>query len=1170
MTYRVPLRYVKSAESSSTVGRDTSPGRVLDVTGRSILSGMVCTCVALHFGAYAAAAEAHRPHAGMMRFPDVSATHIVFCYGGDLWLAPRAGGIATPLASPPGAELLPKFSPDGSEIAFAGNYEGNRDLYVIATAGGVSRRVTYHPATEQMCEWAPEGWAPDGHGPARGGRLIYMTNGFAGLARQQQLWTTSSEGGLPAQLPVPYGTDGAISPDGEWLAYMPNTIDWRTWKRYRGGMQSDIWLFNLRTNESKRVTDWEGKDTLPMWHGTTLYYLSDAGDNHRLNIWAYDTTKGVRRQVTNLADYDVKWPSIGPGPDGGGEIVFQYGRELWLLDLRSGETRAVEITIPGDRPKLRLRQVDAGEFLMAWGVSPSGKRAVLSARGDVWTVPAREGSPRRLTRTSGTAERDGLWSPDGKSIAYLSDATGEYELYIAPADGKGEARQVTRDGTCFRYLSSWSPDSKQILFSDKTGAIHLCTAESGAVKQIDVDPWTDQVRGSWSRDSRWLAYEKGLENRNSAIWIYDAQFGTTRQVTSGMFNDSSPCFDREGEFLYFASHRDFSSPIYEDLGTTWVYANTARLYAAPLRVDVKSPLAPKSDEEGQEEKSDEKKGDKDEGATTSAASDESDEGEKAGNGTKKDEKKKEPKPVTIDFDGFEARAIQLPVKRGSFGGLSVNDKGHLVYARRPARGSDEKPAIKILDLKDDKAGKKEEKTIVDDAASFDMSDDGRKLLVRKEGKSFYIIDAAADQKLDKPVPMGGMGIDVDPRSEWRQIFDEAWRLHRDYFYVSNLHGVDWPRIKEQYAAMLEDCSSRDDLTYIIGEMISELNVGHAYVRGLGDTEQEPSISVGMLGCDFALGGGVYRIAKILEGGPWDLDARSPLRCPGHVVKEGEYLLAVNGTPLDASKDPWAAFAGLADRSVTLTVSEKPALDETARDVVVKTLSSEGDLRYRAWIEAKRAYVSGRTDGRVGYIYVPNTGTDGQNDLFRQFQGQREKAALIIDERWNGGGQIPTRFIELLNRPVTNYWARRHGIDWTWPPDSHQGPKCMLINGMAGSGGDMFPWLFRHNRLGKLIGTRTWGGLVGISGNPGFIDGGNTNVPTFGFYETDGTWGVEGHGVDPDIEVIDDPANMVGGKDPQLDAAIALMLEEIAKHPYVPAKRPADPDRRGMGLPEADR
>ncbi len=1119
--------------------------------------------------------DSHRPHGGMLRYPDVSATHIVFVYANDLWLVARGGGVATLLASPPGLELLPKFSPDGKRIAFVGNYEGNRDLYVIPTEGGISRRVTYHPAAEQLCDWSPDG------------RLIFMTNGFAGLPRQMQLFTVSAEGGLPEQLPVPYGANGAISPDGQWLAYQPHSRDFRTWKRYRGGMATDIWLFNLRTNESKKITDWEGTDTLPMWHGSTVYYLSDAGEPYRLNIWAYDTASGQRRQITKLKDYDVKWPSIGPGAGGKGEIVFQYGPRLQLLDLATGQMTAIDVVIPGDRPTLRPRQTNASEFLSSWNISATGKRAIFEARGDIWTVPAKEGSPRRLTRTSGIAERDPIWSPDGRWIAYLSDATGEYEIYVVQSDGKGEARQVTRDGSHYRYLSNWSPDSKYLVFTDKTGAAYLCAAESGETKLIDTDPWTGQLRMSWSHDSRWVAYSKSGDNRNGSIWLYHVESGERNQVTSEMFNDTWPTFDRKGDFLYFSSNRDFSSPVYEDLGTTWVYSGTDKLYAVPLRQDVKSPLAPKSDEEKwDDKKSDDKKSDDKEDKDdnddekSDADAEKKDENDKD-DGEKKDKKDtEEKKPVEIDLEGFEGRAFELPVKRGNFANLSVNDKKQLIYVRTAARGTDEKSSICILDLFDEKADKKEEKSVASETSAYAISADGKSLLVRKDGPgarrggggggSFHIVKAAADQKLDKAVPMEGMGIDIDPRAEWKQVFTEAWRLHRDFFYVPNMHGVDWPAIRKQYELLLADCTSRDDVTYVIGEMISELNVGHAYVRGFGDVEREPRVAVGLLGCDYTFENGAYRIAKIYEGAAWDVDARSPLRVAGNEVKEGEYLLAVNGVPLDASRDPWAALAGLQGRSVTLTVSEKPTMDADAREVVVMPLESEVAQRYRAWIEKNRAYVAEKTGGRVGYIYVPNTGVDGQNDLFRQFQGQKHLAALIIDERWNGGGQIPTRFIELLNRPTTNYWARRDGNDWPWPPDAHQGPKCMLINGLAGSGGDMFPWLFRQSGLGKLIGTRTWGGLVGITGIPQFIDGGNTNVPTFGFYKKDGTWGVEGHGVDPDIEVIDDPAKMVGGKDPQLDAAIGHIVYELDHNAYKPPQRPAEPNRSGMGIPVEDR
>lgn len=1117
--------------------------------------------------ASAAPSDSHRPHAGMLRFPDVSATHIVFAYGNDLWIVPRNGGMASPLAGPPGQELMPKFSADGRTIAFVGNYEGNRDLYTIPVDGGVSQRVTYHPATEQLCDWTPDGG------------LLFMTNGFAGLPRQQQLYTVPVTGGLPTQIPVPYGANGAISDDGTWLAYTPHSRDFRTWKRYRGGMATDVWLFNLKTSESKKITNWEGTDTLPMWHGKTVYYLSDAGSEHRLNIWSYDTTSGKTEQITKIADYDVKWPSMGPGANGQGEIVYQKGPELFLLDLGTKQSTAVTVDIPGDRPKLRPKQVDAADFVAAWNISSTGKRALFEARGDIWTVPAKEGAPRRLTRTSGTAERDAIWSPDGKQVAYLSDATGEYEIYVVAPDGKSEARQVTKGGDCYRYLSDWSPDSKHIIFTDKTGALYLCTVESGEVKLIDKDPWTNRMRSSWSHDSRWVAYARSCDNQQGAIWIYNVETGEKNQVTSGMFNDASPTFDRKGDFLYFASNREFSAPIYEDLGNSWVYSDLQLLHAVPLRKDVKSPLAPKSDEEKPEDKADadkkdeDKKDDEKKGDDESAEKKDDSEGKDQDKSKEKgkDKDKKEDKPVVIDFDGFEARAFQLPVDRGGFGGLSVNDKGQLIYVRLPARSQRRaKAAVKLFDMNDEKADKKEEKTVASDTGGFAMTADGKKLLVRKEGKSFYVVDAAADQKLDKAVPMAGMGIDVDPREEWRQIFTEAWRLFRDFFYVPTMHGVDWPAIRKQYEVMLADCSSREDLTYIIGEMISELNVGHAYVRGFGDGEKEPNVSVGMLGCDFAMENGAYRITKIYEGAPWDSDARSPLKQPGSVVNEGEYLLAINSIPLDTSRDPWASLEGMAGINVTLTVSENPTVDDKARDVVVKPEGSEAGLRYRAWIEKNRAYVAEKTGGKSGYIYVPDTGVNGQNDLVRQFYGQVDRGALIIDERWNGGGQIPTRFIELLNRPNTNYFARRDGRDWPWPPDAQQGPKCMLINGLAGSGGDMFPWLFRFNKMGKLIGMRTWGGLVGISGNPSFIDSGDCNVPTFGFYENDGTWGVEGHGVDPDIEVIDDPGKMAGGKDVQLDAAIGHILEELERNPHTPPKRPEPPNRSGMGLKPDDR
>jgi tricorn protease-like protein/C-terminal processing protease CtpA/Prc len=1213
------------------------------------------------------------PSAGMLRYPDVGREQIVFVYANDLWLVARDGGVATPLASPPGAELFPRFSPDDETVAFMGNYDGGRDLYTIPAAGGVPTRVTHHPAGEVLCDWTPDGE-----------RLVFYAGGIQGMPRAAQLFTVASGGGLPAMLPVPYGAAGAISPDGAWLAYTPYTRDTRTWKRYRGGMASDIWLLNLETNESRRITDWEGTDTLPMWHADHVYYLSDGGPAHKLNIWRYDVRSGERTQVTRFDEHDVKWPSIGPGPRGRGEIVFQNGSDLRLLDLSTGRHRAIEVRIPGARPSIRPRAVDASDHARWWNISSTGKRAVVEARGDVWTLPAEKGAPRNLTRTSGAAEREPAWSPDGRWIAYFSDATGEYELYVTQSDGKGETRQLTSGSATYYFDPAWSPDSKHIVFHDKAGHLHLTEVESGETTTIDRNHWGTHGRVSWSHDSRWMAFASSLEDfPSSVIFLYDTTDGAKHQVTNGMFADSSPAFDRTGDHLYFSSSRSFS-PTYSDLDTTFVYRQSQVLMAAPLRADVDAPWTLESDEEEWKEEEEEEdedeaeeeedEGDADDDDAEEGDDDESDDDEADADGEPADDDgvsgtwegsltgdafppgleftmtldlaedgtvtgsitvpmgtgevegtldvatgafegrivteegaaveftgtikdgsleitgmfegtvvelkgtrtvaagaggddgeedgdDEAAEVVEIEIDGLEHRAFQLPVTAGNFGALAVNDKNQLVYARFSTSGT---PSIMLFDLDDEK---KEEKSVAKGAGAYEISGDGKKILVIR-GNTAAIQKAAAGAT-GKNAVTAGMSVTIDPRAEWRQMFLEAWRLQRDYLYVENMHGVDWPAVRDRYLKMLDDCVTREDVSFVIREMISELNVGHAYYFG-GDVEDQPSVAVGLLGVDWELVDGTYRIARIVEGAAWDADARNPLRAAGVELDEGDYVLAVNGVPVDASLDPWAAFIGTAGRTITLTVSDQPEMGDTAREVVVKPVGSESSLRYRAWIERNRAFVDEQTDGAVGYLYVPNTGINGQNDLVRQFWGQAHKKALIIDERWNGGGQIPTRFIELLNRPVTNYWARRDAKDFKWPPDAHHGPKCMLINGRAGSGGDMFPFLFRQAGLGKLIGTRTWGGLVGISGNPGLIDGGGVTVPTFGFYEKDGTWGIEGHGVEPDIEVVDDPALMIDGGDPQLDRAIAVMLEEIRRNPYVPPTRPHDPDRAGMGVTEEDR
>lgn len=1209
-----------------------------------------------------------KPHAGMLRWPDVSATHIVVTYANDLWIVPREGGMATPLSSPPGPETRATFSPDGKTIAFIGNYDGNRDIYTLPIEGGIPYRVTYHSGNEVLSDWTNDN------------RLVFAGTGYVGLSRQTQLFTVSPQGGLPQKLPVPYGINGTISDDGRWLAYTPHSTDNATWKRYQGGMATDIWLFDLQENKSKKITDWIGTDTQPMWHKQYVYYLSDAGQEHRLNIWRYDTRNGSRKQITKLKDWDVKWPSMGPGADGNGEIVYQYGPGLYLLDLKTNQSHEVEVRIPGDRPTIRPRNVDASRFITGWSISPTGKRAAIEARGDIWTSPTKEGTPRNLTRTNGVAERSPSWSPDGRWIAHFSDANGEYELYVTQSDGKGETKQLTRNGNAFRYSPIWSPDSKHLTFTDKTGTLYLYSFDNGQVKVIDREPWSGYPDVSWSHDSKWIAYDKNNEKtRIACIWFYNVETGEKRQVTGGMFNDYLPTFDRKGDYLYYISSRSFS-PTYEDIGTTWIYMGTQVLIAMPLRKDIKNPYLPKVDEETwKEEKKEEqtkplveqtglpgsfvlerssesvdlqedevsgewkgtvsgaglpggsisvtirltKKADNSVTGTLESPLGSADttgtyhpgskellltatienipitlratvssskmtgtveamgqnfqlQAERTGSPPKpatpttqgppgkQEGDKKEEKPFVIDFDGLEARAMALPVRNGRFGRLAVNDRNQLIFVRAGMPGSSETSGIKLFDLSDEK---REEKVVASGASNFDISADGKKLLVIR-GSSASIQDASAGAQGESVITTA-MTVTIDPREEWKQLFIDAWRIQRDFFYDPNMHGVDWKAMRDHYAQMLDDCISREDVSYVISEMISELNVGHAYYWG-GDVESQASMSVGMLGVDFELVNGAYRIAKIYEGATWDTDARNPLKTPGIDVKEGHYLLAVNGIPLNVKKDPYAAFQGLADKVVTLTVSEKPVIDKDAKEVNLRLLSDDSNLRYRAWIERNRAYVAKKTGGRVGYIYVPDTGINGQNDLVRQFSGQRGLDALIIDERWNGGGQIPTRFIELLNRPVTSFWARRDHQDMIWPPDSHQCPKCMLINGLAGSGGDAFPYFFRQAGLGKLIGTRTWGGLVGISGNPALIDGGYTSAPTFAFYETDGTWGIEGYGVEPDIEVIDDPALMLNDGDPQLDAAISHILEELKRRPFVQPKRPAYPNRSGAGIKKEDK
>lgn len=1204
--------------------------------------------------------EKHSPNAGMLRYPDVSQSKIVFRYANDLWTVSREGGLASPLTSVAGVESLAKFNGDGSKIAFVGNYNGNRDLYTMEASGGAPQRVTHHPASEVLCDWTPDG------------QLLYYMESTAGRPISAEMFTVSESGGLPKKTPVPYGADGAISDDGQWLAYTPHS-NWfyQSWKRYRGGTATDIWLFNLKDQSWRSITDWEGPDGYPMWHGKKVYYISDQNKPHRFNIWSYDLPNGERKQVTRFTDFDVKSASMGPGSNGKGEIVFENGGKLHLLDLETEKVRSVSVLIPGDRPRVGTASIDASKFIHSFDISPSGKRAAVEARGDIWTLPAENGSPRNITHSSSTVERYPTWSPDGQWIAYFCDKSGENELYVSQSDGKGEAKQLTTGNRSFYKNPVWSPNSKSIAYLEKTGDIWLHQLDIGETTKVDTDPWSKtDIKLSFSHDSRWLAYSKRSGDRSaiSSVWIFGLDTGNKRQVTSGQVHCGTPAFDRKGDYLYYVTAQSFS-PTHAELDNTFVYENPFVIVAAPLRTDVKHPYLRESDEEtfggdakenkttaDAEKTSDHNEEIADDGIsglweglisggpipasgmplTISIAIDESgkvtgssnvkqpngsdlgtiiegtfdpntgeliikatfesgltptftlkkDDASMTGTayvpqrdmtvdialsrGTRQtetdDQQTAAHEQVEIEFKGFEARTFKLNVPAGKFGTLAVNNKNQLLFARLSMKGAADKKAIMMFDLADDG---KAEKTVTDGATDFKMSSDGKKIIVARNDS--YKIHNAGASASGKKVVTKGMNVEVDERAEWRMVFLDTWRIFRDYFYDQGMHGVNWADVRDHYAPMIEDCANRDDVDFVINEMIAELNCGHTNAYG-PPAEKELKVETGMLGVDFAIENGAYRIAKIHEGADWQVAYRNPLRAAGVHVGEGEYLLAVNGTPINLEQNPYAAFARMAGHEVTLTVSKNATLDKLARDVVVVPVTGQraGQLRYQGWIEANRKHVDDKSSGKVGYIYISDYGPEGLSLLVRQFYSQHGKEALIVDQRWNGGGWNPDRFLEILNRPASMYRSSRDGLDNPLQRVAHLGPKCMLMNGLSGSSADFFPWMFRDAGLGKLIGTRTWGGVVGLSGNPGLIDGHTLRVPTRGSYELDGTWIIEGHGVDPDFEIIDDPSKMLAGEDPQLDFAINHMLSEIKKNGYSNPKRPAGPNRKGMGVKPEDK
>jgi tricorn protease len=1100
------------------------------------------------------------PEGRLMRFPDVHGDKIVFSYGGDLWLVATAGGVARRITSHPGLELFPKFSPDGKWIAFTGQYDGNFNIFVMPAEGGEPRQLTFVPDPQPMPErMGPNNqvitWFPDSK------RILFLSRRDTFNDWFGRLFSVSIEGGLPQRLPIDKGGLTSFSADGTRIAYNRIFRNFRTWKRYQGGMAQDIWTYDFKANHIERITDYPGTDTYPMWSGDKIYFGSDRGPEHRMNLYSYDLRSRQTRQLTQFKDFDVNWPSLG-----GDSIAFENGGYLYLYDLKSGKARKVEVSLPGDRPNARPHWMQVSKFITDFEISPEGKRAVFTARGDVYTVPAKEGSIRNLTQTPGIHEKNVAWSPDGRWIAYLSDRSGEDELYIVPQDGMGKEIRITTDGKMFRLPPAWSPDSKKLLFADKSVRLFYVDIEAKQPVLIDQGKYEDITDYAWSPDSQWVAYSKAAENHYGVIDLYSLADHKITPVTTSFTNSWDPVFDPAGKYLYFLSTRDYN----EVLGVfDFEFSNpkATRVYVVTLRADLPSPLAPQSDESG------EKKAEK------PAA-----EKEKEKPGTPP-QAPTPPKDFRIDLAGIADRVVALPIPPANMNRLGAA-KDRVFYVTQPIEGLSgplpgESTAIHVYDL-----DKRKDHVLIQNADNYALSFDGEKLLYsapKEEGggaeavpgpseRTFGIIDAKPPAT--EPVKVGegalnlaGMRADVDPQEEWKQMFNEAWRLQRDYFYSPSMNAVDWVKEREKYAPLVPHIASRYDLTYVIGEMIGELANSHTYVGG-GDYPDLKPVNVGMLGVDFEADAahGLYRFKKIYPGENWQARLRSPLTEPGVNVKEGDYLLAVNGHSLRVPQNPYELFVNTAGQNVTLTVNDKPG-EEGARNIVVKPISSEFPLRELDWISTNRQKVEAATGGRVGYIYLPDMSEAGLNEFVKQFFPQIRKEGLIIDVRYNGGGFVDQLIFERLRRILVGMDSARNWQSMTIPDNVFHGHMVCVTNHYAASDGDIFTYYFKQYKLGPVVGTRTWGGVRGIRGFTPLLDGGYVALPEFSVYGLNSQWVVENRGVEPDVEVDNRPDLVMKGQDPQLEKAIELVMKAIQEQPKKLPPRPPDlpayPDKPGM-------
>jgi tricorn protease len=1058
--------------------------------------------------------------------PAVGASHIAFVYAGDLYSADLNGGNVRRLTSDDGVEVNPVLSPNGSTIAFSAQYDGNLDLFTVPVTGGAPTRLTWHPGPD-----VAQGFTPDGKA------VLFASTRAAYNNRYSQLYTIPVEGGVEEPLPIPNASRATFAPDGARLAYNPLPAQWLQWKQYRGGTAAQIWLYNSKGHAVEKIPQPASRsnDTDPMWLGDTVYFRSDRGGE--FNLFAFETKNKQVRQLTHHTDFPVLSASAGHG-----RIIYEQAGSLHMLDLQNGGSRKLTIGIASDLRETRPRFVKGTRWIRDAGLSPTGARAVFGFRGEIVTVPGEKGDVRNLTNSVAAHDRSPSWSPDGRSIAWFSDQSGEYQLYIGSQDGKGEPRAIKVAGEGFYNHPVWSPDSQKIAYWDNSQSVYWVDVSSAVSKKVASQPVYGpnvMISYDWSPDSKWLAYAMNNQANITTVYVHSTEQGKSLQVSDGLSEVRNPVFDKSGKYLFFLASTD-AGPVRDwfALSNADMRA-TSTIYLAVLPNDVVSPLARESDEEkpGAAKKSDE--ADKPEEKKADAAPAPVPE-EKAP--AKKDA------PFRIDFEGLEYRILDLPIPPADLMNLQVGSAGHVYYLKTV----DQRPSLNRYDLTTRK-----NETILPEVNEYVVSADGKKLLYRSGTNWSIVATTKKVEPSDGRLPADNIEVRIDPLAEWKQIFEEAWRINRDYFYAPNMHGVDWKKQHDKYAAFLPHVANRADLNRVLQWMSSELSVGHHNVSG-GDALTEPrNINGGLLGADYEVANGRYRLRKVYGGLNWNPQLRAPLTEPGVNAKAGEYILAVNGKELRPPTNIYSLFENTSGRIVELTLGPNPD-GGGSRIVQVVPVGNETALRNRDWVEANLRKVDKATGGRVAYVYVPNTSAAGHSFFKRYFYPQVQKDAIIIDERFNSGGSVADYYIDILRRPFIANWAMRYGTDMKTPFASIQGPKAMLIDETAGSGGDLLPWMFRKYKMGPLVGKRTWGGLVGTLGYPVLMDGGRITAPNLAIWTPEDGWVVENEGVPPDIEVEQTPADVIAGRDPQLEKAIEVVLEELKRNPPAPASRPAYP------------